>query len=346
MLTTANDEEEEAEETTTEPAPIPDEDPEAVRAHYMRSCGLHATDDLWHQRLGHPSHTTLKNCIEAGVFAPGALLQSDGTEVRSTLQPHNCTVCPEVALSHQPFPLVVGYCGTNNEQYTLTFIDAGTRYVWVVNLEVRSRAYEAFRLWLAHAQRQSREKLKIWQSDGAVEFRSKEIQDYLAQKEIEHHDEVAASILEQETRGKFTRGDRHSSDDDDEDPLGGGVGGAGGSGRGAAPPPPEPESDLDDVQEVTPQHRHDNIVSGIQLLGLHTATSTAPRVIEPMNPRQALTGPNNKEWREAIDAEIKALESRDTWVLVDRTAVKGRRNLSGKWVFRVKTTADGTIERR
>ncbi|CAI7915504.1 unnamed protein product [Closterium sp. NIES-54] len=62
-----------------------------------------------------------------------------------------------------------------------------TCYVWVVNVEARSRAYEVFRLWLAHAHRQSGEKLKIWQSDGAAEFRSKEMQDYLAQKGIEHH---------------------------------------------------------------------------------------------------------------------------------------------------------------
>ncbi|CAI7820644.1 unnamed protein product [Closterium sp. NIES-54] len=69
----------------------------------------------------------------------------------------------------------------------MTFINAGTRYVWVVNVEARSRAYEVFRLWLAHAQRQSGEKLKIWQSDVVVEFRRKEMQDYLAQKGIEHH---------------------------------------------------------------------------------------------------------------------------------------------------------------
>ncbi|CAI5460706.1 unnamed protein product [Closterium sp. Yama58-4] len=159
-------------------------------------------------------------------------------------------------------------------------------------------------------------------------------------------DEAAAAILEQDTRGEFTWGDRHSSDDDDDDSSEGGMGGTGGSGRGAAPPaPPEPESDDDDVQEVIPQHRHDSTVSGLQLLGLHTATSKAPRASEPRNPRQALTGPHSKEWREAMDGEIKALESRDTWVLVDRAAIKGARILSGKWVFRVKTAADRTIER-
>ncbi|CAI7733439.1 unnamed protein product [Closterium sp. NIES-54] len=406
--------------------------------------------------------------------------------------------------------LNVGHCEINDELYTLTFVDAGTRYVWVVNVEARSRAYEAFRLWLAHVQWQSGKKLDIWQSDGPAVFRSKEMQDYLAKKGIKHHvslpyahhqqgvaehtnrtlmtkvralmkqsklpptyltyamhhavrvhnllstmaitanssrhvkwsgtkgntsmlrvwgcmvqyrspmstigkftsrahwgihlgishehkawlilylmsqkmknacdvifyeqlflrqfhedeqananhvyandghsyaspqDEAAATIMEQDPRGKFTRGDH----DEDNSPRGGaGAAGGGGSrsGRGATPPTPhEIESDDDEVQEVIPQHRHDSTVSGLQHLGLHTATSTAPRVIEPKNPRQALTGPDSKEWREAMDAEIKALESRDTWVLIDRATIKGRRILSGKWVFRVKTAADGTIER-
>ncbi|CAI7855866.1 unnamed protein product [Closterium sp. NIES-53] len=325
------------------------------------------------------------------------------------LTPRNCTVCPEAALSHQPFPLLepgtiryakqekvysdflnVGHCGINDELYMLTFVDARTRYVWVVNVEARNRAYEVFRLWLAHAQRQSGEKLKIWQSDGAAEFRSKEMQDYLAHKGIEHHvslpyahqqqgvaertnrtlmtkvralmkqsklpptywtyamhhavrvhnllsttaitgnssphvkwtgtkgntsilrvwgyasheDEAAAAILEQDHRGEFTR------DDDDDDSPGGGAGTAGGggsgSGGGAAPPtPPEPESDDDNVQEVIPQHRHDSTLLGLQLLGLHTATSTGPHVIKSKNLRQALMGPHSKEWREAMDAEIK-----------------------------------------
>ncbi|CAI7736487.1 unnamed protein product [Closterium sp. NIES-54] len=128
-------------------------------------------------------------------------------------------------------------------------------------------------------------------------------------------DEAGAAILEQDTRGEFTGGDRRSDDDDDDkDPSRGGVGGAGGSDKGAAAPP-EPKSDDDNVQEV------------------------------PKNPCQALTGPHSKDWRKAMDAEIKVLESCDTWVLVNRAAIKGRRILSGKWVFRMKTAADCTIER-
>ncbi|CAI5464028.1 unnamed protein product [Closterium sp. Yama58-4] len=109
--------------------------------------------------------------------------------------------------------------------------------------------------------------------------------------------------------------------------------------------PGHESDDDDDVVEVPITDTADTTnVSGLQLLGLHTSVSTLVRAVEPKNPRQALTGPHAKEWRAAMDAEITTLESRDTWVLVDRAAVKGRRVLSGKWVFRLKTNADGTIE--
>ncbi|CAI7793640.1 unnamed protein product [Closterium sp. NIES-53] len=158
-------------------------------------------------------------------------------------------------------------------------------------------------------------------------------------------DEAAAAILEQDPRGEFTRGNRDDDDDGDDFRGGGGGSGSGSGGGAASPAPPESESDDDNVKEVIPQHRHDNTVSGLQLLGLHIATSTAPRVIQQKNLCQALTGPHSKEWRKAMDAETKALESRDTWVLVDLAAIKGRRILSSKWVFRVKTAANGMIER-
>ncbi|CAI7861812.1 unnamed protein product [Closterium sp. NIES-53] len=310
ILTTANDEEEAAEEAAAEPAP----------------------------GLGHPSRTTLKNCIEAGVFAPGALFRPDGSEVRTTTQPRNCTVCLEAALSHQPFPLLepgtncypklhkvynkflnVGHCGINDELYTLTFIDTGTRYVWIVNVEARSRVYEVFpnkasanlldlrnaprlagaQLAINHRHhRQSVPTSEVDRNEGRhiYALRARLILDLMSQKitnardvifyerlfleqfrederananrvyaNDEHsyatpEDEAAATILEQDTRGEFIRGDHHSDDDDDDSP-GGGIGGAGGSGIGAAPPaPPEPESDEDDVQEVIPQHRHDSTV--------------------------------------------------------------------------------------
>ncbi|CAI7890615.1 unnamed protein product [Closterium sp. NIES-54] len=91
-----------------------------------------------------------------------------------------------------------------------------------------------------------------------------------------------------------------------------------------------------DIVEVSSGQQHSPAIFGLQLLGLHTAVSRPPKAVEPKTPRHALTGPYNKEWRTATNAEVAVLKTRDTWVLADRVVLKGRP---------VKTAADGTIKR-
>ncbi|CAI7891227.1 unnamed protein product [Closterium sp. NIES-53] len=55
-------------------------------------------------------------------------------------------------------------------------MDAHSRHVWIANVGVRSQAPEVFRIWLVHAQRQSGKKLKIWQTGGAKEICSHELE--------------------------------------------------------------------------------------------------------------------------------------------------------------------------
>ncbi|CAI7875591.1 unnamed protein product, partial [Closterium sp. NIES-54] len=112
-----------------------------------------------------------------------------------------------------------------------------------------------------------------------------------------------------------------------------------------SPTPSSGHNSDDDVVEVTSDQRHSPELSGPHILGLHTDVSRPPKAVEPKTPRHALSGPYATEWRATMDAEVAALEARKTWVLADRAALKGRRVLPGKWVFRVKTAADGTIER-
>ncbi|CAI7802747.1 unnamed protein product [Closterium sp. NIES-53] len=75
---------------------------------------------------------------------------------------------------------------------------------------------------------------------------------------------------------------------------------------------PTHESDDDDMVEVTTEEAEGaSNLTRLQLLGLHTSVTTLTCGVEPKNPRQALTGPHAKEWRAAMDAELKALESPD-----------------------------------
>ncbi|CAI7846049.1 unnamed protein product [Closterium sp. NIES-53] len=46
-----------------------------------------------------------------------------------------------------------------------------------------------------------------------------------------------------------------------------------------------------------------------------------------------------------MDKELKALEERNTWKIVPIGVAQNKTILTGKWVFRVKTKADGTIDK-
>ncbi|CAI7899911.1 unnamed protein product [Closterium sp. NIES-54] len=85
--------------------------------------------------------------------------------------------------------------------------------------------------------------------------------------------------------------------------------------------------------------------SGLQILGLVTAVHGTNTPKEPATVQQALGGEYKEKWREAMDRELKALEDRNTWKVVPISVARNKTILTGKWVFRVKTKEDGTIDK-
>ncbi|CAI7786735.1 unnamed protein product [Closterium sp. NIES-53] len=85
--------------------------------------------------------------------------------------------------------------------------------------------------------------------------------------------------------------------------------------------------------------------SGLQILGLVTAVHGTNTPKEPATVQQALGGEYKEKWREAMDRELKALKERNTWKVVPISMARNKTILTGKWVFRVKTKADGTIDK-
>ncbi|CAI7751833.1 unnamed protein product, partial [Closterium sp. NIES-53] len=85
--------------------------------------------------------------------------------------------------------------------------------------------------------------------------------------------------------------------------------------------------------------------SGLQILGLVTAVHGTKTPKEPATVQQALGGKHREKWREAMDKELKALKEHNTWKVVPIGVARNKTILTGKWVFRVKTKADGTIDK-
>lgn len=62
--------------------------------------------------------------------------------------------------------------------------------------------------------------------------------------------------------------------------------------------------------------------------------------IEPRSYEEAV---KDKNWIEAMNNELQALEDNKTWKIVDLP--KGKRPIGCKWVYKIKHKADGSVER-
>ena len=69
-------------------------------------------------------------------------------------------------------------------------------------------------------------------------------------------------------------------------------------------------------------------------------TSSISLQIEPKSFLQAF---RDKNWRDAMRAEIDALENNQTWTLT--SLPPGKKSVGCKWVFKVKYKLDGSVER-
>jgi len=93
------------------------------------------------------------------------------------------------------------------------------------------------------------------------------------------------------------------------------------------------------TRDLTNEVIYDHYATSLKAL----LTNTKNLPMEPSTVKEALNGPHATEWKKAMDAEMATLTERGTWELVELP--KGQRPVGVKWVFKVKSNADGSIER-
>lgn len=64
---------------------------------------------------------------------------------------------------------------------------------------------------------------------------------------------------------------------------------------------------------------------------------------EPATAREALAGPDTDKWKGAMEKEIESLHENQVWDLIELP--KDRKAVGSKWVFKLKTDADGAVAR-
>ncbi|CAI7857702.1 unnamed protein product [Closterium sp. NIES-53] len=63
---------------------------------------------------------------------------------------------------------------------------------------------------------------------------------------------------------------------------------------------------------------------------------------EPATLKEALESSDAEEWKKAMESELKSIEDNGTWELVELP--EGRKAIMSKWLFKIKSDADGKIE--
>ncbi|CAI7875519.1 unnamed protein product [Closterium sp. NIES-53] len=102
---------------------------------------------------------------------------------------------------------------------------------------------------------------------------------------------------------------------------------------------------------VTPQQRHESLhVPVAQEEGRGKMRIQAQNRLtydamgtQPTTLKEALESSDAKEWKKAMESELKSIEENGTWELVELP--EGHKAITSKWLLKIKSDADGKIER-
>ena len=64
---------------------------------------------------------------------------------------------------------------------------------------------------------------------------------------------------------------------------------------------------------------------------------------EPTSFKEAMSSPDTSKWKQVMKTEMQSLKDNDVWELV--TLTPGKMTVGNKWVYKMKTGADGKVER-
>ncbi|KAE8679934.1 Phospholipase D p1 [Hibiscus syriacus] len=145
--------------------------------------------DLWHQRLGHPSHESLvKVCKELNIILPSSI---NKTCVACHLgKNHKLPFFASTTVYETPFQLVFtdlwgpSHVVSNGYKYYVTFVDECTRHSWLYLLTDKAQAVNAFEMFQQMVLVQFDLPIKVVQSYWGGEYRR--LSNCLLRKDITH----------------------------------------------------------------------------------------------------------------------------------------------------------------
>lgn len=169
---------------------------------------------LWHHRLGHPGHSTLR-IVHTHVDGITDLGDKPINDVCEGCQYGKSHRLPFGDATHRATEVLgrvhTDLCGPmpipspSGARYALTFIDDTTRMTKVYFLEKKSDTLSTFIRYRTYVEKQTGKSLKILRSDGGGEYINKEMQDYLSAHGIRHETTTANTPQQNGVAERFNR---------------------------------------------------------------------------------------------------------------------------------------------
>lgn len=156
-----------------------------------------ASQNLWHQRLGHMSEKGISILTKKQLIRMDKNAALDpcnhclfGKQHRVSFTFSSTRKSELLSLVHSDIcgPMEEKSLGGN--RYFLTFIDDASRKVWVYFLKTKDQAFDYFKIFHAMVERETGKKLKCLRSDNGGEYTSKEFDSYCKRQGIRHEKTV------------------------------------------------------------------------------------------------------------------------------------------------------------
>ncbi|KAG9453782.1 hypothetical protein H6P81_006686 [Aristolochia fimbriata] len=159
------------------------------------SCLLSSVSDFsfWHRRLGHPGASVMRH-----VFHNLNIVVSDSPNntchacriIKSPTLPFSSSQTRPPSKLHTISADIWGPCpitSFNGYRYYIYFADHYSRFTWLFLLSSKTEVPSIFAKFQILVENQFSAKIKVFQSDGGIEFMSKKFQDLLSSSGIHHN---------------------------------------------------------------------------------------------------------------------------------------------------------------
>ena len=218
-------------------------------------------------------------------------------------------------------------------RYFVIFMDDFSRYTWIYLFKNRSELSQIYRDFTKMIETQFSKPIKVFRSDNAQEYKAHEFTDILHQSGTIPHSSCAGTSQQ---NGRAERKLRHILDVVHAITLAATTPSSF-WGEAALTAPAVDPAGLSDSHALRRSHRVTTLPS--HLRDFHCFSALA-YLQEPQSFREASSNPL---WQQAMKEELDALHKNGTWDLVD--LYSGKFAIGCKWIYKIKTRSDGTVDR-